>query len=80
MAMPDSIPLDGLYEQLERRARHLGVSLKRACAAEGIAESTFRRWRDGSTSPREEVAVRVWARLDAMARQAVMLSGTAAAE
>lgn len=51
-------------QQLEERAAEVGVDLVSVCEAEGVALTTFRRWRNGQTTPREKTAERLFKRMD----------------
>lgn len=44
---------------VEARARVAGLSIKEVCRRAGIAQSTFARWKAGTTSPRLDVCNRI---------------------
>lgn len=58
-------------EQMEAHAVRTGVGLRAACLAEGIAVSTLNRWRAGTTTPNENIARRIFNRMDAMSAEEV---------
>lgn len=54
-------------EQMQSCAAKYGVSLKEACRAEGVADTTLMRWLKSEASPREETARGVMKRIERMA-------------
>ncbi|MBO1362088.1 helix-turn-helix transcriptional regulator [Acetobacter sacchari] len=45
--------------ELETAAKSGGISMKEVCLEAGVAQSTYCRWKNGSTSPRLEVVQRL---------------------
>jgi DNA-binding phage protein len=53
------MPINSYLAQLMELADEHGVDLLEACIAAGVADSTFYRWRSGSSEPTLETALKV---------------------
>jgi hypothetical protein len=56
-------------DQLEARAKALGLELKDVCKAEGIADTTLARWKANETTVRQGTAEALMRRMDEMAKE-----------
>ena len=64
--------METYLQQLEARCADAGVNLGDLCRAEGVADTTLARWRNGESTCREGTAKALFARLDKMRSNAAL--------
>jgi transcriptional regulator with XRE-family HTH domain len=56
------------FQQIEERAARAGTTITALCRAEGIARSTYERWRAGKTMPNTRTLTKFLQQLEAAER------------